>query len=97
VCIAQSVIQLSISQIVLMNFIKISLIIKERPGEILIKLAIVLKTSKTFIILLSDLLMKVVLKLLVFQLDFEVFRTIASFIKISPGRSLIIKLIFRKI
>jgi hypothetical protein len=47
VCIAQSVIQLSISQIVLMNFIKISLIIKERPGEILIKLAIVLKTSKS--------------------------------------------------
>jgi hypothetical protein len=45
--VAQSVIQLSISQIVLMNFIKISLIIKECPGEILIKLAIVLKTSKS--------------------------------------------------
>jgi hypothetical protein len=32
-----------ISQIVLKNFIKINLIIKECPGEILIKLAIVLK------------------------------------------------------
>jgi hypothetical protein len=51
---------------------------------------------KTFIILLSNLLMKVVLKLSVFQLDFEVFRTIASFIKISPRHSLIIKLIFIK-
>jgi hypothetical protein len=28
----------------------------------------------------------------VFQLDFEIFRTIASFIKISPGHSLIIKI-----
>jgi hypothetical protein len=37
---------LSISQIVLRNFIKISLIIKECPEEILIKLAIVLKISK---------------------------------------------------
>ena len=34
---------LLISQIVMKNFIKISLIIKERPAEILIKLAIVLK------------------------------------------------------
>ena len=32
----------------------------------------------------------------VFQLDFEIFRTIASFIKISSGHSLIIKLIFIK-
>ena len=31
-----------------------------------------------------------------FQLDFEIFRTIASFIKISSGHSLIIKLIFIK-
>ena len=31
-----------------------------------------------------------------FQLDFEIFRTIASFIKISSGHSLLIKLIFRK-
>ena len=30
----------------------------------------------------------------VFQIDFEVFRTIASFIKISSGHSKIIKLIF---
>jgi hypothetical protein len=36
-----------ISQIVLKNFIKISLIIKEFPEEILIKLAIVLKISKS--------------------------------------------------
>jgi hypothetical protein len=36
-----------ISQIVLKNFIKISLIIKECPEEILIKLAIVLKISKS--------------------------------------------------
>ena len=36
-----------ISQIVLKNFIKISLIIKECPGEILIKLTIVLKISKS--------------------------------------------------
>jgi hypothetical protein len=35
------------SQIVLKNFIKISLIIKEFPEEILIKLAIVLKISKS--------------------------------------------------
>ena len=32
----------------------------------------------------------------VFQLDFEIFRTIASFIKISSGHSLKIKLIFIK-
>ena len=32
----------------------------------------------------------------VFQLDFEIFRTIASFIKIPSGHSLIIKLIFIK-
>jgi hypothetical protein len=32
----------------------------------------------------------------VFQLDFEIFRTIASFVKISSGHSLIIKLIFIK-
>ena len=32
----------------------------------------------------------------VFQLDFEIFRTIASFIKISGVNSLIIKLIFIK-
>jgi len=32
----------------------------------------------------------------VFQLDFEIFRAIASFIKISTGHSLIIKLIFIK-
>jgi hypothetical protein len=32
----------------------------------------------------------------VFQLDFEIFRTIASFIKISSGHYLIIKLIFIK-
>ena len=32
----------------------------------------------------------------VFQLDFEIFRTIASFIKISSGHSLMIKLIFIK-
>jgi hypothetical protein len=32
----------------------------------------------------------------VFQLHFEIFRTIASFIKISSGHSLIIKLIFVK-
>jgi hypothetical protein len=36
-----------ISKIVLKNFIKISLIIKECPDEILIKLAIVLKISKS--------------------------------------------------
>jgi hypothetical protein len=36
-----------ISQIVLKNFIKISLIIKESPEEILLKLAIVLKISKS--------------------------------------------------
>jgi hypothetical protein len=36
-----------ISQIVLKNFIKISLIIKEYPEEILIKLAIVVKISKS--------------------------------------------------
>jgi hypothetical protein len=36
-----------ISQIVLKNFIKISLIIKECPEEILIKLAIVLKIAKS--------------------------------------------------
>jgi hypothetical protein len=36
-----------ISQIVLKNFIKISLIIKEYPEEFLIKLAIVLKISKS--------------------------------------------------
>ena len=36
-----------ISQIVLKNFIKISLIIKECPEEILINLAIVLKISKS--------------------------------------------------
>jgi hypothetical protein len=36
-----------ISQIVPKNFIKISLIIKECPQEILIKLAIVLKISKS--------------------------------------------------
>jgi hypothetical protein len=36
-----------ISQIVLKNFIKICLIIEERPEEILIKLAIVLKISKS--------------------------------------------------
>jgi len=30
----------------------------------------------------------------VFQLDFEIFRTIASFTKISSGHSLIIKIIF---
>ena len=36
-----------ISQIVLKNFIKIHLIIKECPGEILIKLTIVLKISKS--------------------------------------------------
>ena len=35
------------SQIVLKSFIKISLIIKECPGEILIKLTIVLKISKS--------------------------------------------------
>jgi hypothetical protein len=35
------------SQIVLKNFIKIGLIIKECPAEILIKLAIVLKISKS--------------------------------------------------
>ena len=33
----------------------------------------------------------------VFQLDFEIFRAIASFMKISSGHSLIIKLIFIKI
>jgi hypothetical protein len=32
----------------------------------------------------------------VFQLDFEIFRTIANFIKISSGHSLIIKLIVIK-
>ena len=32
----------------------------------------------------------------VFQLDFEMFRTVASYIKISSGHSLIIKLIFMK-
>ena len=32
----------------------------------------------------------------VFQLDFEIFTTIASFINISSGHSLIIKLIFIK-
>ena len=32
----------------------------------------------------------------VFQLDFKIFRTIVSFIKISSGQSLIIKLIFIK-
>jgi len=32
----------------------------------------------------------------VFQLDFKIFKTIASFIKISSGHSLIIKLIFIK-
>jgi hypothetical protein len=32
----------------------------------------------------------------VFQVDFEIFRSIASFVKISSGRSLIIKLIFIK-
>jgi hypothetical protein len=37
--------------------------------------------------------MLVVLTNTVFQLDFEIFRTIASFIKISSGHSLIIKLI----
>jgi hypothetical protein len=37
----------SIFQIVLKNFIKISLIIKECPEEILIKLAIALKISKS--------------------------------------------------
>jgi hypothetical protein len=36
-----------ISQIVLKNIIKISLIIKECPEEIFIKLAIVLKISKS--------------------------------------------------
>jgi hypothetical protein len=36
-----------ISKIVLKNFIKISLIIKECPDEILMKLAIVLKISKS--------------------------------------------------
>ena len=36
-----------ISQIVLKNFLKYSLIIKECPEEILIKLAIVLKISKS--------------------------------------------------
>jgi hypothetical protein len=36
-----------ISQIVLKNFIKMSLIIKECPEEIWIKLAIVLKVSKS--------------------------------------------------
>jgi hypothetical protein len=36
-----------LSQIVLKNFIKISLIIKESPEEILLKLAIVLKISKS--------------------------------------------------
>jgi len=30
----------------------------------------------------------------VFQLNFEIFRTIANFIKISSGYSLIVKLIF---
>ena len=41
------VICLHISQTVLKNFINISLIIKECPEEILIKLAIVLKISKS--------------------------------------------------
>jgi hypothetical protein len=36
-----------ISQIVLKNFIKISLIVKECPEEILIKLEIILKISKS--------------------------------------------------
>ena len=33
---------------------------------------------------------------IIFQLDFEIFRTIASFIKISSEHSLVIKLIFIK-
>ena len=35
--------------------------------------------------------------MIVFQLDFEIYRTIDSFIKISPGHSLMIKQFFYKV
>jgi hypothetical protein len=43
----KTIAHLAISQIVMKNFIKFCLIIKECPEEILMKLAIVLKISKS--------------------------------------------------